>query len=77
MADNILQFPQHRRHQLVAHLLGHRDAVGLDLSIGMIGTEADEDAALPADQDELDLAAGIIAADFDAVVVVIRRAETR
>src|ERR1019366_10772443 len=67
VTGNLLQFPQHRRHHLVAHLFRHRDAVGLHLSIGVIGAEADKDAALPADQDELDFATGIIAADFDAV----------
>ena len=77
MIDDFLQFPQHGRHRLVAHLLGHRDAVALDLAVGVVGAKADENAALPADQHELDLAAEIVAADFDAVLVVIRRAETR
>ena len=59
MADDVLELPQRRRDRLVAHLLGDRDAVGLDLAVGVVGAEADEDAALPADQHELDLAAGI------------------
>ena len=77
VTDDVLELPQHRRDRLVAHLLGDGDAVALDLAVGVIGAEADEDAALPADQHEFDLAAGIAAADFDAVVLVSRRAETR
>jgi len=34
----------------------------------MIGAAADEDAALPADQHELDLAAGIFAGHLDAIL---------
>src|SRR3954464_12114993 len=67
MADDVLELPQFGSNRLVAHLLGNRDAVGLDLAVGMVGATADEDAALPADQHELDLAAGIFAADLDAV----------
>src|SRR3954453_9890341 len=68
MADDVLELPQFGSNRLVAHLLGNRDAVGFDLAVGVVGAAADEDAALPADQHELDLAAGIFAADLDAVL---------
>src|SRR3954464_16037434 len=68
MADDVLELPQFGSNRLVAHLLGNRDAVGFDLAVGVVGTAADEDAALPADQHELDLAAGIFAGDLDAIL---------
>src|SRR5947209_14714551 len=67
MPDDVLEFPQHRRDRLVAHLLGDGDAIALDLAVGVVGADTDKDAALPADQHELDLAAGIATGDFDAV----------
>src|SRR6202790_4676158 len=74
MAGHVLEFPQHRCDRLVAHLLGDGDAVGFHFPVGVVGASADEDAALPADQDEFDLATGLTAADFDAV---LRRQPTR
>src|SRR5207247_6097132 len=65
---DVLEFPRYRRYGLVAHLLGEGDAIGFRLSIGVIGTDTDKDAALPADQDELNLAAGVTAADLDAIL---------
>jgi hypothetical protein len=65
--DDIFKFPQHRRHRLIAHLLRHSDTIGLDFAVGVIGADADKGAALPADQDEFNLAARVTAADFDAV----------
>src|SRR5262249_28309070 len=67
MADHVLELPQRGGDRLVAHLLRHGDAVGLNLAVGVVGAAADEDAALPADQYELDLAGGIAAGAFDAV----------
>src|SRR3984893_13345425 len=67
VTDDLLEFPQHGRDRLVAHLLGDRDAVSLHLAVGVVGGGADKDAALPADQHELDLPARFRAADFDAV----------
>src|SRR5260370_41569367 len=60
---DVLEFPQHRRDRLVAHLFRHRDAVGLDLPIGMVGASTDKNAALPAAQHEFDLPAGVSTAD--------------
>src|SRR5215468_2953713 len=67
MADDVLELPQRGRDRLVAHLLGDGDAVALDLAVGVIRTEADEGAALPSYQDELDLAGGVVAADLDRI----------
>ena len=67
VTGDFIEVPQRRRHGLVAHLLGHRDAVGLHLAVSVVGADADKNAALPADQDEFNLAARLIAADFDAI----------
>src|SRR5882724_10595104 len=67
VTDDVFELPQYGRHHLVAHLLRHGDAVGLDLAVGVIGAQADEDASLPADQHEFDLAAGIAAANLDRI----------
>src|SRR2546430_14910305 len=45
MINYVVEFPQHRRHWLIAHLFGHRDAIGLNLAVGVIGTKADKEAA--------------------------------
>src|ERR1700733_10011170 len=59
VTDDLLQFPQRRRDRLFAPLLGDCDAVALDLAVGMVGAEADENSSLPADQPKPDPAPGI------------------
>src|SRR3954451_2414855 len=67
MVPDILDFPEYGSQDFVTHLLRHGNAVALYLSIGVIGAETDENTALPSDQDEFHLAAGVTAADFDAI----------
>src|SRR5207302_11254469 len=64
---DFLDLPQHRRHYLVAHLLRDGHAVALHLAVRVIGPEANKDAALPSDQHEFNLAAGVASTDLDSV----------
>src|SRR5260370_18033809 len=48
VTGDVLEFPQHRRDGLVAHLLRNGDPVAFYLSIGMIRTDPDQHPALPA-----------------------------
>src|SRR6202451_2259530 len=56
-----------RRDRLVAHLLRHRDAVFLHLTVGMVGTGADPQPAVLLQEHELTLPARCLAEPLDAV----------
>ncbi len=45
MFDDVLVGPELGRDRLVAHLLGHGDAVGLDLTVGVVGAQLPPTAA--------------------------------
>jgi hypothetical protein len=65
MFVNVSEGPHLSRERFVAHLLGDLDAVGLHSPVRMIGADTDIQMSFPLHQDELDLSARIIAADFD------------
>src|SRR5258708_8648676 len=48
VADDILEFPQHRPDRLVAHLLRPPDTIRFDLAGGVIRADADNTSAPPA-----------------------------
>jgi len=66
VAFDFRQRPPARRDRLVAHLLGDRDAVGLDLAVGVIRSGADPELAVGVEDHELDLARRVAADRFDA-----------
>ena len=68
MRCNIFVIPERRRDRLVAHLLGHRDAVFLHLAVGVIGTGADPQPLAVTKQDELRFTARRFAEHLDGFI---------
>src|SRR5262252_1417377 len=65
MRRDLIEPPEYRGHRLVAHLLGHRDPIGLDLAVGVIGASADPQSPVVPQEHELDFAAGMRAHRLD------------
>src|SRR5262249_56531698 len=64
---NVVECPECRRDRLLAHLLRHGHPELLDLTVGVIRSDADPEASAVLQQHELDLAAGALAHGLDAV----------
>lgn len=65
MIAHVVERPQLRSNRFVAHLLRCGDVIGLDLAVGMVGTDSNPNLAGGADEHDFSFTARIFSHRFD------------